>query len=85
MVVAAGAVRNLGPTAWQLADVAAGRIDAFWEFGRDDTNVLPGVLLAREAGAVVSDAAGRPWRPGADSIVVAGPALHAPLLAALAE
>ena len=85
VLLAAGAVRNLGPTSWQLADVAAGRIDAFWECGRDDTNVLPGVLLARESGAVVTDASGRPWQPGADSIVVAGPHLHADLLAAVAE
>ncbi|BCY09789.1 inositol monophosphatase family protein [Actinoplanes sp. L3-i22] len=83
VLLAAGAVRNLGPTSWQLADVAAGRLDGFWEYGHDDTNVLPGVLLARESGATVTDAAGAPWRVGADSIVVAGPALHAPLLAAL--
>jgi myo-inositol-1(or 4)-monophosphatase len=81
---AAGAVRNLGPTSWQLADVAGGRIDAFWEYGRDDTNVLPGVLLARESGAIVTDTTGAPWHPGAPGIVVAAPALHAPLLKALA-
>ena len=81
--MAVGAVRNLGPTSWQIADVAAGRLDAFWEHGRDDTNLLPGLLLARESGAIVTDVHGAAWRPGMDSIVVAGPALHAPLLVAL--
>ncbi|MGC4744956.1 inositol monophosphatase family protein [Micromonospora sp. DT201] len=83
VLLVAGAVRNLGPTSWQLADVAAGRIDAFWEYGRDDANLLPGVLLARESGATVTDAAGAPWRLGATSILVAGPKLHPLMLAAL--
>ncbi|MFF3335206.1 inositol monophosphatase family protein [Streptomyces sp. NPDC002888] len=78
------AVRNLGPTSWQIADTAAGRLDGFWEFGRDDTNLLPGVLVAREAGAVVTDADGGPWRAGCDSFLVAGEALHKSLLGVLA-
>ncbi|MFI9650439.1 inositol monophosphatase family protein [Streptomyces sp. NPDC052040] len=79
------AVRNLGPTSWQIADTAAGRLDAFWEFGRDDTNLLPGILVAREAGALVTDAAGRPWRPGADSVLVAPEGLHRKLVDVLRE
>jgi myo-inositol-1(or 4)-monophosphatase len=78
------AVRNLGPTSWQVADVAAGRLDAFWEFGRDDTNLLPGALVAREAGAVVTDAAGRPWAAGADSFLVAPAGLHGRMVELLA-
>lgn len=81
---AVAAVRNLGPTSWQIADVAAGRLDAFWQFGRDDTNVLPGALVAREAGALVTDADGRPWRPGAGSVLVAPPQLHGAFLGLLA-
>lgn len=71
-----GAVRNLGPTSWQIADTAAGRIDAFWEFGRDETNLLPGALIAREAGALVTDLDGRPWRTGYRSFLAAPPTLH---------
>ncbi len=70
------AVRNLGPTSWQLADTAAGRLDAFWMYGTDDTNVLGGALVAREAGARVTDAEGRPWAAGADSLLIAGAQLH---------
>ncbi|MFJ5292942.1 inositol monophosphatase family protein [Streptomyces sp. NPDC088348] len=80
-----GAVRNLGPTSWQIADSAAGRIDAFWQYGRDDENLLGAALIASEAGAQVTDAAGRPWQAGSDSFL-AGPAvLHQQLLALLAE
>ncbi|MGV9246394.1 inositol monophosphatase family protein [Streptomyces sp. NPDC003710] len=78
------AVRNLGPTSWQIADTAAGRLDAFWEFGRDDANLLPGALVAREAGALVTDAGGRPWSAGADSFLVAPAGLHRQLVEMLA-
>lgn len=80
----AGAVRNLGPTSWQIADTAAGRIDAFWEFGLDDGNLLGGALLAEEAGALVTDAAGRPWRAGASSFLDAPAKLHGQLVELLA-
>ncbi|WP_037680086.1 inositol monophosphatase [Streptomyces griseus] len=79
------AVRNLGPTSWQIADTAAGRLDGFWQFGRDDTNLLPGVLVAREAGAVVITADGGPWRAGSDSFLVAGEPLRKSLLGVLTE
>ncbi|WP_212763788.1 inositol monophosphatase family protein [Streptomyces sp. I05A-00742] len=78
------AVRNLGPVSWQVADVAAGRLDAFWEYGRDDANLLAGALIAREAGAVVTDMAGRPWRAGAEGFLVSSGALHGELLRVLA-
>jgi myo-inositol-1(or 4)-monophosphatase len=80
---AAGAVRNLGPTAWQVAEVAAGRLDAFWEYGNDAGNLLGGALLAREAGALVTDATGGTWTSSSNSFVVAGPTLHGQLIAAL--
>jgi hypothetical protein len=31
---------QLGPTSWQIADTAAGRLDGIWEYGRDDANLL---------------------------------------------
>jgi len=85
MLGTVGAVRNLGAQAWQAADVAGGRLDAFWQYGADDVNFVGAALLAREAGAIVSDAAGQPWRAGADSILVAAPSLHAQLVAVLSS
>ncbi|MCF6425189.1 inositol monophosphatase family protein [Amycolatopsis tucumanensis] len=81
---AVGAVRNLGPTSWQVAEVASGRIDAFWEFGHDDANLAGAALVASEAGATVTDTGGAGWRPGAPSFLAAAPALHAGLRRLLA-
>ncbi|WP_205624417.1 inositol monophosphatase family protein [Actinomadura flavalba] len=77
------AVRNLGATSWQLADVAAGRLDGFWQHGRDDANLLPGVLIAREAGVRVTGLAGAPWRAGETGVLAAPAQLHPKLLALL--
>ncbi|WP_018680928.1 inositol monophosphatase family protein [Actinokineospora enzanensis] len=74
---AVAAVRNLGPTSWQIADVAAGRVDLFWQFGLDRENLLGASLIAREAGAVITTATGRPWTPDAPSFLAAAPGLHA--------
>jgi myo-inositol-1(or 4)-monophosphatase len=74
------AVRNLGPTALQSAQVGSGHLTLFWQYGADPANLLPGALLAAEAGAVVSDAQGAPWTPAAPSFVAAAPGVHAELL-----
>ncbi|KUJ54581.1 inositol monophosphatase [Streptomyces albus subsp. albus] len=84
LLPAVGAVRNLGPTCWQIAEVAAGRIDAFWQYGVDESNLLGGALIAREAGAVVTDTEGRAWTADSPGFLVAGPALHPRLSALLA-
>ncbi|MCP2310588.1 inositol monophosphatase family protein [Kitasatospora paracochleata] len=79
------AVRNLGPTALQVAQVGSGHLSLFWEYGSDAGNLLPGALIAREAGARVTDARGGRWTPAADSFVAAAPSLHGDLLAVLRE
>ncbi|WP_326837045.1 inositol monophosphatase [Amycolatopsis rhabdoformis] len=75
-----GAVRNLGPTSLQIADVAAGRMDGFWEYGHDTGNLLGASLIAAEAGLVVTDAEGVPWHPRAGSFLTAPARTHAALL-----
>lgn len=77
------ALRNLGPTSLQLAYVAAGRLDAFWEFGEDLYNWLAGALLIREAGGFVTDARGGAFGWNTASLLAAAPALHSPLKAVL--
>ena len=54
----AGNVRRLGAAALDLAFVAAGRFDAFWERGLNPWDLAAGVLLVREAGGFVTDADG---------------------------
>ncbi|WP_145906370.1 inositol monophosphatase family protein [Kitasatospora viridis] len=74
------AVRNLGPTSLQVAQVGSGHLDAFWEFGLDGANLLPGALIAAEAGAMVTDHTGAPWRPAESAgFLAAGPGTHAEL------
>jgi myo-inositol-1(or 4)-monophosphatase len=70
-----GVVRNYGPHGLQLAYIGAGRLDVFLQVGRDLENWLPGLLIAREAGADVRTAAGKPWHWAADSLLVTAPGL----------
>lgn len=79
------AVRNLGPTSLQLAYVACGRLDAFWEFGDDGFNCIGGALLVQEAGGQVTQADGAPYTLWSGSIAAAPPAAHASMLVRLRE
>ncbi len=51
-------VRRAGSAALDLAQVAAGRFDGFWEFGLSIWDIAAGVLLIQEAGGFCSDAHG---------------------------
>ena len=48
-------VRRPGAASLDLAYVAAGRLDAFWEIGLSQWDIAAGVLLVREAGGLVAD------------------------------
>ena len=48
-------VRRFGAASLDLAYVAAGRVDGFWERGLSPWDVAAGILLVREAGGVISD------------------------------
>jgi len=63
-------LRRMGTASLDLAWVAAGRYDAFWEFKLAPWDVAAGILLIREAGGTITDLSGRPARPG-DPVVVA--------------
>lgn len=65
-----------------LAYVAAGRVSAYAVFFVTSVHTTAGVLLAREAGATVTDIDGRPWTLESDSLLAAADEdLHAELLA----
>lgn len=57
-------VRRDGSAALDLASVACGRFDGFWEFGLHAWDTAAGTLLVREAGGVVTDFSGQLYRPG---------------------
>lgn len=73
-------VRRAGSAALDLADVAAGRLDGFWELSLAPWDVAAGVLLVREAGGVVTDLDGREAGLTHGPIVAGNPALHGWLL-----
>lgn len=58
MLPVVGGMRRAGSAALDLAYVAAGRFDGFFEFGLQPWDIAAGVLLIKEAGGLVSDAAG---------------------------
>ncbi|MBS2551693.1 3'(2'),5'-bisphosphate nucleotidase CysQ [Catenulispora sp. NL8] len=85
MLRAALVVRTSVPATLHLADVAAGRVDAFWQFAGARADLLPGALLVTEAGGRVSDAEGRPWSPAGESFLAAAPGVHAAAVATLSR
>ena len=48
-------IRRAGAASLDLAYVASGRYDAFWEFGLSEWDMAAGALLIQEAGGLVSD------------------------------
>ena len=69
-------VRRDGSAALDLASVAAGRFDGFWEFGLNKWDTAAGLLLVEEAGGKVSDLAGAPYRLGGPTILATNGAIH---------
>lgn len=78
-------LRRPGSAALDLADVACGRFDAFWEFRLAAWDVAAGILLVREAGGIVTDLDGNPGRVQHGPIVAGNPAMHAWMLERLRE
>jgi myo-inositol-1(or 4)-monophosphatase len=78
-------IRRPGSAALDLADVAAGRFDGFWELQLSAWDIAAGVLLIREAGGVVTDLQGRDVRIEHTELLAGNPKMHAWLLDLLAE
>ena len=78
-------MRRGGSAALDMAWVAAGWLDGYWERGIHVWDLAAGVLLIREAGGVVTDYSGRPWQPADRNVVAANSVLHETLPARLAN
>ena len=76
----AAGIRRAGSAALDLAYVACGRFDGFWEIGLEQWDMAAGVLLVQEAGGLVSDLEGGDRYFESGSIVCANPKLHGPML-----
>jgi myo-inositol-1(or 4)-monophosphatase len=73
---ATSGIRRAGSASLDLADVAAGRLDAFWEQSLAPWDVAAGVVLVREAGGRMTRFDGSEDVMGHGSIVAGSPALH---------
>ena len=82
---AARGIRRCGAAAVDLAFVAAGRYDAFWELGLREHDVAAGALLVTEAGGRVTDLAGGADWLGGGRIVASNGRLHEAVRALLAD
>lgn len=83
VMAGAAGVRRPGAASLDLASVAGGRFDAFWEMILAPWDVAAGILLVREAGGVCTDLDGAPATVAHSGIVAGSPAIHAWLLATL--
>lgn len=77
-------LRRLGAAAVDLAYVAAGRFEGFYEYNLQSWDMAAGVLLVKEAGGVVSDFSGGDNYLFGGDVVAAGP-VHAELSAVIKE
>lgn len=78
-------LRRLGSAALDLAFVACGRFDAYWELHLERHDVAAGALLVREAGGIVTSVAGDDgWKTGRSILASNGP-LHPILHSILIE
>lgn len=72
-------VRRTGSAALNLAYVASGRLDGFWETGLKEWDMAAGIILVREAGGYVSNFEGEP-DVSAGNIIAGSRKIHAELL-----
>jgi myo-inositol-1(or 4)-monophosphatase len=77
---ATSGIRRFGSASLDLAFVAAGRFDGFWERGLQPWDIAAGIVIAREAGAVVTDLNGGAEMMSNGSVLTSNEHLHPQLL-----
>lgn len=65
------------PATLQLIEVAAGRMDVFWQYSEVRSGLVAGALLVAEAGGTVTDIQGKPWGLASEDFLAAAPGVHA--------
>jgi myo-inositol-1(or 4)-monophosphatase len=78
-------MRRLGAAALDLAYVACGRLDAYWERGLNSWDLAAGLILIREAGGFASDAEGGSDPMSKGTVACGNEALHRELLKLLKQ
>ncbi len=81
LLLATRGLRRMGSAAVDLAYVACGRVDAFWECGLSIWDVAAGALLVREAGGIVTHfERSEEWSPWTGEILASNVAMHPTVL-----
>src|SRR6266446_7694659 len=80
LIQGSAGVRRAGAAALDLAYVACGRLDAFWEMGLLPWDMAAGVLLIQEAGGLVGDLEGNQGFMESGDLCAATPKIFSPLL-----
>ena len=73
-------IRRFGVASLDMAWVAAGRFDGFWERGLQQWDIAAGIILVREAGGLVTDIKGGRKMLETGDVIAANNSVHAPLL-----
>jgi len=76
MILKAQAIRRAGSAALDLAYVAAGRFDGFWELKLNPWDIAAGWLLVEEAGGIVTDMGGNDYYLKSSSILASNGRIH---------
>ena len=80
-MMASQGVRRLGSASLDLCYVACGRFEGFWEQNLKPWDTAAGAIIAREAGAMVTDFSGEPYVGAKKEILAANPDIHGQMLA----
>jgi myo-inositol-1(or 4)-monophosphatase len=83
VMIEVSGIRRNGAAALDLAWVAAGRFDGYWEEGLHPWDLAAGLLMVREAGGFVSDLSGGDKMLDTGGICVGNEAIHRKLLATI--
>jgi myo-inositol-1(or 4)-monophosphatase len=85
LAMASHGVRRAGSAALDLAYVACGRLEAFWEFGLKPWDMAAGLVLVPEAGGRTSDMHGSPAQLTGSHVLATNGAIHEEIVGAFAE
>ena len=83
MAINVQAIRRAGAAALDLANLAAGRFDGFWELKLKPWDTAAGGLLVTEAGGVISDIAGKKWNLQSPSLLASNGLIHEQMIKVL--
>jgi myo-inositol-1(or 4)-monophosphatase len=83
MAINVQAIRRAGAAALDLAYLAAGRFDGFWELKLKPWDTAAGCLMVEEAGGVISDIAGQKWHLQSPSLMASNALIHEQMIKVL--